>query len=271
MASVFAGGNQSPLIKLALGKGKKAKALFAVEPLADIVAELKKLPRDISTKYQLRALRKAAKPGQEALRKNVAALGQVTGNLLASVSKKEKEYDNNKANLPVGVIIVGFRRPVNSKSQRGAAPAFEGGGVLKGPNRGYHSHMVEYGTKSKTPGIKTARVKRKRVIFGGRIRTSAESVKRISGASRRIMSSGFSKDGGADQRKGKRRYFTGRGQYPVDFIATGTVRGTPARRPLTRAFQSTQSQMQSILDVEMRKALTAAIRATQKKYGDFGL
>jgi hypothetical protein len=29
--------------------------------------------------------------------------------------------------------------------------------------------------------------------------------------------------------------------------------------------------MQSILDVEMRKALAAAIRATQKKYGDFGL
>jgi hypothetical protein len=29
--------------------------------------------------------------------------------------------------------------------------------------------------------------------------------------------------------------------------------------------------MQSILDIEMRKSLQAAIRATQKKYGDFGL
>jgi hypothetical protein len=57
----------------------------------------------------------------------------------------------------------------------------------------------------------------------------------------------------------------------VDFIATGQVRGSPARKPLTRAFQSTQGQMQSILDVEMRKSLSAAIRATQKKYGDFGL
>jgi hypothetical protein len=260
MANVFAGGSDKPLIKLALGKGKKAKALLAVEPLADIVAELKKLPRDISTKYQLRALRKAAKPGQEALRKNVAALGEVTGNLLASVSKVERKYTNNKAKLPVGVVVVGFRRPTNSKSQKGATPAFIGGTVLKGPNRAYHSHLVEYGTQPRSAG-KSKRVKRRRVIMGGRIRTLTERVKEKP-SGRGVLSS--FKTRGPFFRPGVRR-------YPVDFIATGTVRGSPARRPLTRAFQSTQSQMQSILDVEMRKALTAAIRATQKKYGDFGL
>ena len=260
MASVFAGGNQSPLIKLALGKGKKAKALFALEPLADVAAELKKLPRDISTKYQLRALKKAAKPGQEALRKNVAALGEVTGNLLASVSQVSRKYTNNKAKLPVGVVVVGFRRPVNSKSQKGATPAFIGGTVLKGPNRAYHSHLVEYGTKPRQAG-KSKRVSRRRVVLGGRIRTLTERVKEKP-TGRGVLSS--FKTRGPFFRPGVRR-------YPVDFIATGTVRGSPARRPLTRAFQSTQSQMQSILDVEMRKALTAAIRATQKKYGDFGL
>jgi hypothetical protein len=260
MANVFSGGTDRPLIKLALGRGKKAKALYGVEPLADIVAELKKLPRDISTKYQLRALRKAAKPGQEALRKNVAALGEVTGNLLASVSKVERKYTNNKAKLPVGVVVVGFRRPTNSKSQKGATPAFIGGTVLKGPNRAYHSHLVEYGTQPRSAG-KSKRVKRRRVIMGGRIRTLTERAKEKP-SGRGILSS--FKTRGPFFRPGVRR-------YPVDFIATGTVRGSPARRPLTRAFQSTQSQMQSILDVEMRKALTAAIRATQKKYGDFGL
>jgi hypothetical protein len=260
MANVFAGGNQSPLIKLALGKGKKAKALFALEPLADVAAELKKLPRDISTKYQLRALKKAAKPGQEALRKNVAALGEVTGNLLASVSQVSRKYTNNKAKLPVGVVVVGFRRPVNGKSQKGATPAFIGGTVLKGPNRAYHSHLVEYGTKPRSAG-KSKRLNRRRVIMGGRVRTLTERAKE-SPAGRGILSSFRTR--GPFFRPGVRR-------YPVDFIATGTVRGSPARRPLTRAFQSTQSQMQSILDVEMRKALTAAIRATQKKYGDFGL
>jgi len=259
MANVFAGGTDKPLIKLALGKGKKAKALFGLEPLADVAAELKKLPRDISTKYQLRALRKAAKPGQEALRKNVAALGEVTGNLLASVSKVERKYTNNKAKLPVGVVVVGFRRPTNSKSQKGATPAFIGGTVLKGPNRAYHSHLVEYGTQPRSAG-KSKRVKRRRVIMGGRIRTLTERVKEQT-SGRGILSS--FKTRGPFFRPGVRR-------YPVDFIATGTVRGTPARRPLGRAFESTKSQMQSIRDVEMRKALTAAIRATQKKYGDFG-
>jgi hypothetical protein len=260
MANVFAGGSDRPLIKLALGRGKKAKALFAVEPLADIVAELQRLPRDISTKKQLTALKKAAKPGQEALRKNVAALGEVTGNLLASVSQVSRKYTNNKAQLPVGVVVVGFRRPVNSKSQKGATPAFTGGTVLKGPNRAYHSHLVEYGTQPRSAG-KSKRVKRRRVIMGGRIRTLTERVKEQP-SGRGVLSS--FKTRGPFFRPGVRR-------YPVDFIATGTVRGSPARRPLTRAFQSTQSQMQSILDVEMRKALTAAIRATQKKYGDFGL
>jgi hypothetical protein len=260
MASVFAGGNQSPFIKLALGRGKKAKALFALEPLADIVAELKKLPRDISTKYQLRALRKAAKPGQEALQKNVAALGEITGNLLASVSKVERKYTNNKAKLPVAVVVVGFRRPVNSKSQKGATPAFIGGSVLKGPNRAYHSHLVEYGTAPRTAG-KSKRVSRRRVVLGGRIRTLTERRKEPT-SGRGILSSFNSR--GPFFRPGVRR-------YPVDFIATGQVRGSPARKPLTRAFQSTQGQMQSILDVEMRKSLSAAIRATQKKYGDFGL
>jgi hypothetical protein len=260
MTRVFAGGTDRPLIKLALGKGKKAKALFAVEPLENVVAEIKRLPRDISTKYQLRALKKAAKPGQEALRKNVAALGEVTGNLMASVSQVSRKYTNNKAKLPVGVVVVGFRRPVNSKSQKGATPAFIGGTVLKGPNRAYHSHLVEYGTKPRQAG-KSKLVSRRRVVLGGRIRTITERAKEKP-TGRGVLSS--FKTRGPFFRPGVRR-------YPVDFIATGTVRGSPARKPLTRAFQSTQSQMQSILDVEMRKALAAAVRATQKKYGDFGL
>jgi len=258
MANVFADG-KSPLIKLALGKGKKAKALFAVEPLADIVAELKRLPREISTKYQLRALRRAAKPGQEALRRNVEALGQVTGNLLASVTKAERKYTNNKQNLPIGVVVVGFRRPVNAKSQKGATPAFAGGSVLKGPNRAYHSHLVEFGTGPRSAG-KSKAGKRRKVILGGRIRTiQTRDKERPAGNPRGILSS-FKTRGP----------FTGRGLYPIDFVARGPVRPSPARRPLTRAFQSSEPAMKSILDSEMRKSLAAAVRESMKKYGDFG-
>lgn len=247
-----------PLIKLALGKGKAAKAEYALQAIDDIAQALKALPRDISLKYQLRALRKAAKPGQDALRSQVSQLGQVTGNLLASVSKREKKYTNNKQNLPIGVIVVGFRRPTNSQSQKMATPAFTGGSVLKGPSRAYHSHLVEYGTKPRTAG-KSRRTGRKRVVLGGRLRTLIEREKASVGG-RAILSS-F---------KSRGPFEAGGGRYPKDFIATGTVRGAPAQRPLQKAFDQSKGQMQSVLDTEMRKALTRAIQEYQKRFGDIG-
>ena len=257
MASVFAEGPS--IIRLALGKGKTAKQQYGLEALDDVISALKSLPKEISLKYQKRALRKAAKPGQEALRQQVASLGQVTGNLLASVSKAEREYTNNKAQVPIGVIVIGFRRPVNSNSQKGATAAFSGGSVLKGPNRAYHSHLVEFGTRPRTPG-KSKHAGRKRVVLGGRIQTINLRVKQQ--ASGRGVLSSF---------KGRGPFSGGgRGMYPVDFIATGTVAGSPARHPLRKAFQQSQSQMQSILDTEMRKSLTLALREYERKYGDAG-
>lgn len=242
------------LVKIALGKGKAAKARFALEPLNDVVAELKKLPNDISLKYQGRALNKAAKPGMEALRSQVGQIGQVTGNLLASVSKATRKYTNNRQKIPVGVVVVGFRRPTNSQSQKMATPAFAGGSVLKGPNRAYHSHLVEYGTKPRTAG-KSRRSGRKRVVLGGRLRTLISREKQAS-SPRSILSS-FATRGP----------FARGGGYPKDFIATGTVRGAPAQRPLQKAFNQSKGQMQSVLDTEMRKALTRALKEYQTRYG----
>ena len=255
MSSIFAEGPSA--ISLALGKGKYAKEQYGLKALDEITAELKRLPRDISLKYQSKALRKAAKPGQDALRREVSSLGQVTGNLLASVTRVDRKYTNNKAQIPVSVVVIGFRRPTNAKSQRGATPAFQGGTVLKGPNRAYHSHLVEFGTRPRTAG-KSRTVARKRVILGGRINTVSVRIKENPKA-RSVLSSFKS-----------RGQFTGRGLYPVDFIATGTVKGSPARHPLKKAFESSKSQMQSILDVEMRKALTRALKEYERKYGDAG-
>lgn len=254
MTSIFAEGPS--LIKLAVGKGKTAKEAYGVTGLSDIIAALKKLPSEISLKYQTQALRKASRPGQEALRREVGSLGQVTGNLLASVTNVARKYTNNKAQLPVSVIVIGFRRPTNSKSQKGATPAFEGGRVLKGPNRAYHSHLVEYGTRPRTPG-KSIQASKKRVVLGGRIQTLNVRLKTLSKTP--VLSSFKS-----------RGPFKGRGIYPKDFIAYGTVAGSPARRPLQKAFNSSKAQMQSILDIEMRKALTRAVKEYERKYGDSG-
>jgi hypothetical protein len=260
MANPYAG---RPVLSFALGRGKQAKALFQAQPLKEVTDALQALPEELSLKYQSKALKKAAKPGIEALRRNVAALGQVTGNLLASVTSVERQYGRtrrrgNRANIPVGVVVIGFRRPTNSKSQKSATPAFAGGTVLKGPNRAYHSHLVEYGTKPRTPG-KSRQTKRRRVILGGRIRTLSQRIKDAPSTPRGILSSFRT-----------RGPFTNRGFYPIDFITTGGVGPSPARRPLQKAFQSSKGQMQSVLDIEMRKALQRATKQYQKEVGDFG-
>jgi hypothetical protein len=257
MANPYAGRQ---VVTLALGTGKKAKSLLAAEPLKDVTDALQALPADISKKYQRKALKKAAEPGLQSLRRNVASLGEVTGNLLAAVTSVSREYTNNKRGIPVGVVVVGFRRPTNAKSQKMATPAFTGGSVLKGPNRAYHSHLVEYGTQRRTPG-RTRRTKRRRVILGGRIRTLAQTVKEAPANSRGILSS--FKTRGPFFQNGVRR-------YPVDFIARGSVGPSPARRPLQKALDSSRSQMQSVLDTEMRKALQKAIRQFQKENGGTG-
>lgn len=249
-----------PLIKLALGRGKAAKSRYALAPLDDVIAELKKLPADISLKYQAAALRKAAKPGMAALRANVAAIGHVTGNLAASVSERTRKYTNNKFNIPVSVVVVGFRRPTGSGSQSTAQSAF-GGTVMKGPNRAYHSHLVEFGTQGRrTPG-KSRSVKRLRVILDGRIVTKRDRVKEQPSNPRGVLSSFKTRGEFA---------FGNRGVYPVDFIATGSVAPMPALRPLSRAFTQSKAAMRSVLDTEMRKALANALRALERsnKAGD---
>ena len=245
-----------PIIGFALGRTKAAKRQFSLVPLDRVVAELKKLPAEISNKYQRKALVKAAQPGKQALLANVRAIGQVTGNLLASVSEKGKSYTNNKYRLPVSVVVVGFRRPVGGGAQRTAQPAFSGGTVLKGPNRAYHSHLVEFGTKGRrTPG-KSRAVKRRRVILDGRIVTQRERRKEQPENNPRSILSSFRSRGPFT--------FGGRGIYPIDFIATGSVAPMPALRPLERAFRSSYLQMRSVLDSEMRKALKSAIKAAKR-------
>lgn len=254
MAKAFSDGD--PLIKFALGRGRQAKALATVQPLEDVVRDLRAIPKEISIKYQIKALRKAAKPGIAALQSQVLAIGRVTGNLLASVSKVERKYTNNKANLPVGLVAVGFRRPTNAGSQKTAVSAF-GGSVKYGPNRAYHSHLVEYGTKPRTAG-KSKRKKKTRVLLGGRIRSIIEREKEQPANNLRGILSSWNTRRGEGQWKG---------EYPIDFIARGPVRGAPAQRPLQKAFAMAQPTMKSIIDAEMRKALAKASEEYAKKHG----
>lgn len=244
-----------PILAFALGRTKAAKRQFSLAPLNDVVAELKRIPADISNRYQRKALKKAAQPGRQALQANVRNIGQVTGNLLASITEKGKSYTNNKYKLPVSVVVVGFRRPVGSGAQRTAESAF-GGSVLKGPNRAYHSHLVEFGTKGRRSPGKSRVVKRRRVILDGRIITQKERRKEQPDNNPRMILSSWNT---------RRKAPNWQGRYPIDFLATGSVAPMPALRPLSKSFRQALPQMQSILDVEMRKALQGALRALQRR------
>jgi hypothetical protein len=99
------------------------------------------------------------------------------------------------------------------------------------------------------------------VILGGRIRTLADTVKEQPANARGILSS-FRTRG---------PFFSGgRGLYPLDFIATGGVGPSPARRPLQKALDSSRGQMRSVLDAEMRKALQRGVREFQRQTGGTG-
>lgn len=252
-----------PLVTFAVGRGKAAKQRYALAPLDDIVSELRKLPADISNKYQSRALKRASRPGKSALLGNVASIGKVTGNLYASVDERTKKYTNNRFQVPVSVVVIGFRRPVNAGSQKANVPAFRGGTVQKGPNRAYHSHLVEFGSKGRRSPGKSRVVARRRVVLGGRVVSQRDRVKEQPANNPRGILSSLRARGPFSYSAGI--YSGGRGDYPKDFIATGSVAPMPALRPLERAFKRSLPAMRSILDAETRKGLTQALREVERR------
>lgn len=223
-----------PMITFALGRGKHAKQRYSEKPLREIIAALQRLPQEISLKQQKKVLKQAALVGKAALAAQVGKLGRVTGNLAASVTMRAKSYTNNQQGIPVSIFVVGFRRAGGGKN-----PA----------SRGFHSHLVEFGTKGRRFAGKSVAGKKTRVIQDGRIVTRRDRVKVA--ATSNILSS-----------YNKRRFFQAQsGQYPMDFFTTnGSVAPMPALHPLRNAFAASQSQMASIIDAGMRKALQAGLR-----------
>ena len=222
------------MITLALGTGPFAKQRYSDKPLREIINALQKLPKDIAMAQQKKVLKKAAAVGKAALASQVGKIGRVTGNLAASVSVKSKAYTNNRQNIPVSIFVVGFRRATGGKN-----PA----------SRGFHSHLVEFGTQGRRFPGKSVAGKKKRFIVDGRIVTRRDRVKQDT--IQTILSS-FNT---------RRRMQGESAQYPLDFFTNaGSVAPMPALRPLSKAFAASQGQMAQIIESGMRKALQAGLR-----------
>jgi hypothetical protein len=100
--------------------------------------EFKKLPKNIAARVIGAGLRRAAKPGEDAL-KQLTPKGP-TGNLRRAIKTIVKRYPRDGA----AVAVVGFVKAGSGKSK-----SAQGGTVKKGPDRAFHQFWMEFGTKER--------------------------------------------------------------------------------------------------------------------------
>jgi HK97 gp10 family phage protein len=106
--------------------------------LAELRKQLRQVPKNIAAKHLGAAIRKASKPGLDALRAEVRANQKgPTGNLRRAITTKIVTY--KKTGNAVG--MVGFTKAGGGKTTA------TGGKVQKGKDRAYHAGFLEFGTQ----------------------------------------------------------------------------------------------------------------------------
>jgi len=211
--------------------------------------EFKKLPKNIAARVIGAGLRRAAKPGENAL-KQLTPKGP-TGNLRRAIKTIVKRYPRDGA----AVAVVGFVKAGSGKSK-----SAQGGTVKKGADRAFHQFWMEFGTDDRYIGVKIS--KRLRKLVG---KTVARTLLHASYALNQnkkgsYIASSFKKLGPfvLKASRGSGRVQTSP-QYPKAFFKKS---GTPIRLPgvsgqglVRRAYEQSKSAIASNLTTEMQKAL----------------
>jgi hypothetical protein len=205
---------------------------------------LKALPRDISLKYQLRRVAKGRSQAWMlcVLRCRKSARSPAT-------CWQASPRQNASQQQPCKASRWRHRRWLSQAEQHEKPEDGDAGirrrlGAESGPNRAYHSHLVEFGTQSRSAGKKADERGESGSCSAAGFRTiisrEKEKPRRLAQSRRRSQLAGH-----LPREQG--------GQYPKDFIATGTVRGAPAQHPLQSASNNSRQKMQSVPDTEMQK------------------
>lgn len=223
--------------------------------------EFKKLPKNIAARVIGAGLKRAAYPGEKAL-KQVTPKGP-TGNLRRSVRTIVKRYPRDGA----AVAVVGY-----IKAGTGASRSAGGGRVKKGADRAFHQFWMEFGTNDRlvtTPGDSpymrssgTANRQLRRALGAKQAKELKSRNVRVRGQGGFIASSfgtlgpfKFTTPKGG-MNKGRMRTSP---QYPkAFFIKRNTaihIRGVVEQRPVERAFEMSKGAISANLTAEMRKAL----------------
>ena len=241
---------------------KAAQIKIEGPDLYEIRQAFKELPKNIAATVIGAGLRRAAKPGENALKGIVAQMRGPTGNLKRAIKTIVKKYPRDGA----AVAVVGFVKAGTGKSK-----SAQGGKVQKGSDRAFHQFWLEFGTDDRyvgaqatTPYIRSARGERKRLrkLIGKKMAdehlraTARQAVKKQGG----YIASSFGKLGPfvLKRSKGGGRVQTSP-SYPKAFFKKSAtpirIPGVGAQRPVRHAYEKSKSAIAANLQGEMKKAL----------------
>lgn len=210
---------------------KKATIQITGPDLFAIRNEFKKLPKNIAARVIGAGLKRAAKPGENAL-KQVTPKGP-TGNLRRAIKTIVKRYPRDGA----AAAIVGYVKAGTGKSKSAA-----GGKVQKGPDRAFHQFWLEFGTADRYVFTQARR--------GGFV---ASSYNRLGPFKLRTPRQG--------KNRGKMRTSPA---YPRAFFKKSAapvyLRSTGAQYPVKTAFEMSKGAIAANLTGEMKKALENGIK-----------
>ena len=228
---------------------KAAQIQISGPDLYEIRDAFRQLPKNIAARVIGAGLRRAAKPGEDAL-KRITPKGP-TGNLRRSIKTIVKRYPRDGA----AVAVVGFVKAGSGKSK-----SAQGGTVKKGADRAFHQFWLEFGTDERYVGVKIN--KRLQKLIGKKatklLKRAANAVaSRTKGS---YIASSFNRLGPFVLKKspGGGRVQTSPG-YPKAFFKKSAtpirLPGVAAQSPVYRAYQSSKAAIATNLRAEMQKAL----------------
>lgn len=205
---------------------KTAKIEVRGPDLFEIREAFRKIPKNIAARVIGAGLRRAAKPGETAL-KSITPVGP-TGNLKRAVKTIVKRYPRDGA----AVAVVGYVKAGTGKSKSAG-----GGKVQKGPDRAFHQFWLEFGTADRYVFTQSRR--------GGFV---ASSYNRLGPFKLKTAKQG--------KNAGKMRTTP---PYPKAFFKKSAtpvfLRSTGAQHPVRTAFEMSKSAITANLNAEMWKAV----------------
>lgn len=242
---------------------KNAQIKIEGPDLYEIRDEFKKLPKNIAARVIGAGLRRAAWPGEKALRANVNRMHGPTGNLAKAIKTIVKKYPRDGA----AVAVVGFIKAGTGKSSSAG-----GGRVRKGKDRAFHQFWLEFGTDDRlittsanNPYMRSSGAqnrKLRRALGARQAKELKDRSVRVRGQGGYIASS-FNTFGPFRFTTPKQGLNKGRmrtsPQWPKAFFRKANapirIKGILGQYPVKNAYESSRAEIAANLTVEMKKAL----------------